>query len=134
MIQIQEYQSGYYDYLEAMYDSQEYTDAREPSESLPSIGFIAFEGSVPIAAGFLRKIEGNYGMIDSLVTNAQSSSELRHEAIDLIVRHLIKSAKHLKMNSILSFSKDKSTLVRSISHGFMLSDKHVMLSLNLKEI
>jgi hypothetical protein len=100
-------------------------------ETLPARGWIAeFEGA-PVAAGFLRLVEGGYAQIDTLVTNPDMPGELRHEAINSIVRNLITDAKSLNLKGIVCYSRDADTLGRSKSFGFQLLDAYSVISLAL---
>lgn len=84
----------------------------------PAIGFIAYEGTYPIAAGFLRLVEGGTAILDSLVTNPAQSSELRSKSIDLVVENLIKKGKELGLSGIIAYTIEPNVLRRSTKHGF----------------
>lgn len=88
-------------------------------EQLPEIGFMAFEGGQAICAGFLRKVEGDFAMLDSLITNPEALNYLRSNAIDAVVRELIKAAKAWGISSLIATSTDAHTLERSKKHGFV---------------
>ena len=87
-------------------------------DNLPVLGLIALEDNKPIALGFLRRVEGNYGMLDSYITNPLESKELRHEALDGITSKLIILAKDLKIEQLFNFTADKGILSRAERHGF----------------
>lgn len=105
-----------------LYHIRNWLNARELnislSENLPEIGFIAFDHNESIAAGFLRKVEGNFGLIDGLITNPTAQSHARHFAIDEIVQNIILVAKELHFSLIMAFTIDNGTLIRSRAHGF----------------
>jgi hypothetical protein len=100
--------------------------------TLPRFGLIALDRGTPIAAGFIREVEGGYGMIDSFITDPKASKELRNEALDRITEKLIKIAKHNKVNQLIAYSLDKNTLMRGISHGFVQLD-HSVIALDLSK-
>lgn len=102
----------------------------ELADELPEIGFICFERDEPIAAAFLRKVEPNHAQLDGLITNVLSRGELRHEAIDLVVRAIIEKAKELKIKQLLAFSVDEGTLKRSEKHRFVKLP-HTVIALSL---
>ncbi len=85
---------------------------------LPKVGYIAFMGDHPIAAGFLRRVEGGYAQLDTLVSNAQFGSQIRHEGIKKVVDSLIDEAKVLKLAGIIAFTADVGTLSRAEAIGF----------------
>lgn len=127
MVEINEYQKSYFDILLSMHESQNYSDTLLLSpETLPLIGYIASEGSVHIACGFLRMIEGDVAMIDTLVSNASVPSQMRHEAISGIVNSLIQRAKDMKLKGLLCLTSDKSVLMRAATLGFNVVPQHVI--------
>lgn len=88
------------------------------ASTLPENGLIAYSDNVPIAAAFLRLCEGQFGMIDALVTNPEISGELRHIAIDQVINRLLSLANSLHLKALLAFSVDKGTLERAERLGF----------------
>lgn len=105
----------------------------EPQE-LPEVGFVAVHDGRYIAANFLRRCEGNVAIMDSLVTNPQASSSLRHKAIELVVERAIRRSKKLSISRIIGFSIDEGTLKRSEKHGFVRSPfSLITLDLNSQE-
>lgn len=91
----------------------------EPTrDEMPEIGFIAFEGSEPIATAFIRRCEGQYALVDTLTSNPHSSSSLRHAAQDLLIQRCISEAKHRGIKQLFAFTANKGTLERSIRNGF----------------
>lgn len=88
-------------------------------ETLPRIGaMVCHENGKPIAAGFLRKIEGSYGMFDGLISNPEASSTIRNEALNMVMTYIIEQARKLKLKNVVGYSIDKSALERSRKHGF----------------
>jgi hypothetical protein len=103
------------------------------SDEMPSIGYIAFEDEMPIAAAFLRKVEGGYGQIDGLVSNPECPCHLRHIAMDIVIKRCISDAKALKITQLMAFCKDESPIMRSKRLGFVeLPHKLMALDLNGK--
>lgn len=101
------------------------------AEDLPQIGYMAFVGDLPVAAGFLRQVEGNAAQIDSVITDPKADPKIRNEAIDAIVERLIDFARKDGVKMILSFSIDAHTLERSKKHGFKQLP-HTVITLDLQ--
>lgn len=98
------------------------------ADNLPSIGYI-----VPgVAMGFLRKIEGGQGLLDSFITNPRAPAELRNQALDIITQKLLDKAQKLNINQILAFSVDENTIMRGQRFGF-ITCPHAVIALNLKK-
>lgn len=90
------------------------------TDDFPVLGFVACHDDECFAAGFLRRIEGNYALFDGLITNPRGSSLDRHIAIEAVVKRIIKEAKDLGIPGILAYSLDTGTIERAISHGFKI--------------
>lgn len=98
---------------------------------LPKIGYMAFIDEEPIAAGFLRQVEGNIvAQIDNLTTNPYFGSEIRHQALCMVLNQLVEDAKSLKVKGIISFTLDKSIIMRAEAMGFHLAG-HSIIALRL---
>lgn len=98
---------------------------------LPEIGYIAFHYQIPIAVGFIRRIEGDYVMLDSYLTDPNAKPEDRDNALDSITNKLINHCRNHNVNKILAFSLDDNTTKRALKHGFALH-AHVFTSLSLR--
>lgn len=97
-------------------------------DEMPAIGFVVYHDHIMTAMGFIRMVEGGYGQLDGLVTNPKQSPEIRSVSIDLLVSRLIYEAKEMELKSLIAFSKDKNTLLRSTTHGFVSQDdQHVIV-------
>lgn len=93
---------------------------------LPKHSFI-----VPgVAAIGLRLVEGNLGMIDSLVTNKFVSGPLRNKAIEALLSQLHLKAHALRLNALIAFSTDEHTILRAFSHGYA-QQGHLILTKEL---
>lgn len=100
---------------------------------IPKIGFLAKEGDIYCAAGFIRTIEAcKLALLDGLIANPKTFGKMRYRAIDLVVEALHQKAKELKLESLLAYSVDKATLKRSVKHGFVKLP-HTVIALNLGE-
>lgn len=103
-----------------MLEDQQYPDLKNVSmKTLPKIGYIALLNNQPIAAGFLRRVEGNIvAQLDGLTSNPYFGSQIRHEGIKLVVDRLIDDAKDMKLKGIIAFTRDNGVLARAKSIGF----------------
>lgn len=126
---ISPYDSSLYDYIAYMLETQDYNNTVIPGD-MPEIGFVVSEGSIPVAAGFLRLMEGRLAQIDGLCSNATLDSSTRHEAVSLVVDSLICKAKSLKLKGIIAYTKDESVVTRAEATGFKVLP-HVVLSIPL---
>lgn len=101
---------------------------------LPSIGFTVSDGDFRIATCFLRRCEGNYGIVDGLCSNPEASSELRHHALDLAIRMTCEEARQREITNLVAWSVDGGTIARSCQrHGFKQAP-HVLLTKSLGRI
>jgi len=95
-------------------------------QTLPKIGYIALLSKQPIAAGFLRRVEGGYAQIDTLVSNPYFGSKIRNEGIDKVVNWLINDAKELKLSGILAFTGEQSIIERAKDKGFAVFEQKLI--------
>lgn len=102
-------------------------------KTLPKIGYIAYMGTIPVAAGFLRRLEPNFAQIDTLVSNAYCGAILRNEGIKLVVDTLIDEAKRLKLEGIICHTQDNGILERAKTLGFHIVPQTI-IALSLQEI
>lgn len=112
-----------------LYLRESYIPARN---EMPALGVVVYADKMPIAAASLRRVEGNFGQVDGLVSNPEASPEQRHEALDLAISEVIKLAKGLKLNGLIAWTRDESTLLRSTRLGFV-PQPHTVLAFDLSE-
>lgn len=100
---------------------------------LPAVGFVISEGDYRIATCFLRRCEGNYGIVDGLCSNPEAAPELRHAALDVAIKMACEEAKQREISHLIAWTIDGSVLERSCErHGFAKSD-HALLTKDLTE-
>lgn len=87
----------------------------------------------PIAAGFLRRVEGGYAQLDTLTSNKHLGSIVRHQGITRVVDTLIQDAKDLRLQGIIAFTSDYSVKTRAEGLGFQVLSDHSLIALRLKE-
>lgn len=102
-------------------------------KTLPKIGYMALMNGHPIAAGFLRRVEGGYAQLDTLVTAKHFGSQVRHAGIEKVVDALIDDAKVLKLQGIIAFTSDNSIVKRAEDRGFSVLSDQKLIAISLKE-
>jgi hypothetical protein len=75
----------------------------------------------------LRLMEGDICFIDSMATNQSFESPIRHEALDLITKHLLDIAKSLGFKKIFAYTKEDCIIERAERHGFILTKQKVII-------
>lgn len=88
------------------------------SAELPEIGRVALFAKKPAAAIFLRRAEGNLGLIDGLCASPEIRRAERHHIIDSLVEALIQEARKLKLAALMFFSRSGSVFTRAERFGF----------------
>ena len=71
-----------------------------------------------VAAGFLRKVEGGYGLLDGYITNKNYPSQGRDIALDLLTKELLRMCKLLKIRQIFAFTNHSTIIERALAFGF----------------
>lgn len=84
---------------------------------LPEISAVAEIKGIPTAMGFIRKVEGGYGIVDGLASNPMQSAQDRDDALNAVLESLMDTADGQGM-ILMAWVKDKNTLMRSERHGF----------------
>ena len=95
--------------------------------SLPKIGYMALVENSPIAAGFLRKIEGNKSCQIELMPNPYFGKVLQQVGIRWILNSLVLDAKELKLKTIYVLGLEESTLEETKAFGFQELAKHALI-------
>lgn len=99
-----------------------------PSTDIAACGFIAFIDSIPVAAMFLRKCEGDVGIVDGLIANPECDWETRNEGINAVISRVLEEAKQLGIIKILSFSENYRTVCRvTRDFGFSIQPGTVLV-------
>jgi len=132
-ISVTPFKFKHFEDLIALLQSNNYPDVESITmRTLPKLGYIAYLGKQPVAAGFLRRLEPCFAQIDTLCSYKFFGSKVRHEGIKLVVDALIEDAKRLKLEGILAFSQDTGVLKRAESLGFTTIPQ-TLIGLNLKK-
>lgn len=105
---------------------QEWLDQRgihlPDHEQLPDFGLVAYDGETPVAMGFLRLAEGNYAILDGLITNPTSSPLTRDASLDELVVAITRESDRRGIAKLVAWTRDENTKVRSDKHGFIQQD------------
>lgn len=119
--------------LKDMLDAQTYLEADDmDTYRTPKIGYIAMIGKEPVAAGFLRRVEGDViAQIDGLTSNPYFGSLIRHKGISEVLSRLVEDAKELKLKGLIAFCQDQTMVDRAKSIDFK-QISHTTLALSLK--
>lgn len=99
--------------------------------SLPKIGYICYLGKTPVAAGFLRRVEGGFAQFDTFISDPNFGSNIRHLALSKIVNSLTQDAIDLGLEGIIAFTKDAGIFQRAKDQGFQIIEQ-VILTKSLK--
>jgi hypothetical protein len=128
---IKEFDKTYLGHINAWQMNRDYCPHSD-LQDLPVIGYMALVDVYPMAAGFLRKVEGRMGLLDGFILNPSYPRSLKNEILDGITLKLIMAARELKMTGLIGLSLSSGILERAKKHGFKLRTEQ-MISLSLKE-
>lgn len=95
-------------------------------KTLPKVGYMALMNGHPIAAGFLRRVEGGYAQLDTLTSNKHFGSQVRHLGITKVLDSLLSEAKDLKLHGIVSFTSEDAIVTRAQSMGFQVINQTII--------
>lgn len=102
-------------------------------EDAPHFGLLCMFNNIPVCAGFIRRVEGGFCMIDGVITDPDQPKSLRNDALNVLTEELIGWAKHLKIKGIIINSSDKNTIERSLRFGFKKLPDQFLLAKDMKE-
>lgn len=106
-------------------------------EEIPKYGFMAYytdaetKRTKAVAAGFIRMCEGGVGQVDGFCTDPDVDPEIRHICLDVLLNHIINTAKASGVFQLMAFTEDSNTLIRAMKHGFKLIPKGAVVSMRL---
>jgi hypothetical protein len=90
-----------------------------PEVFLPKVGLIV-DG---LCAGFLYQTDSGFAWLEWVVGNPQADKEARSEALDLLVKELLRVAKELGFQAVFSAIKHPGLLERYEKFGFNVTDR-----------
>jgi hypothetical protein len=112
-------------WLDILLKSQNMTE--KDGKNLPKYGILIAYRDFIIAAGFLRRIEGDHAMLDGYITNSTAPAELRNKALDILTQRLLMYAKKHSIKRVMAFTDVPNIAVRankfgiqSMPHNFLL--------------
>lgn len=99
----------------------------EPWE-LPAVGFMVSIGDTPVAACFLRRCEGNVGIVEGLTSNPDATPPLRHAALDAAISCVCDEAKAREITKLMAWTVEDSVITRgNCRHGFISTKQKVLV-------
>ena len=88
-------------------------------DELPRAGWtVVNELDRPVGCVFLRIVEGDLAIIDSLINDPAQNCHSRHQINDRLFLQCFKVAKETKLKGLMGTSLDAGTLERAFGHGF----------------
>lgn len=97
-------------------------------KELPVTGFVVEDEGYPICIGFLRMVEGDVAIAESLVTDPEASLVKRVKAIDTIVEKLISVARDREIKYLMTTTVSTGVISRiSKNHGFERSEQVLLI-------
>lgn len=99
---------------------------------LPEMGYVMWDNGKGVAAIFMRRCEGNVGIVDSLITNPKIQSQVRDFALDALINHIVEQSKQHKVKILLGYTKDENTLMRTLRLGWTQSP-HTIVVMDLSK-
>jgi hypothetical protein len=93
-----------------------------PADALPQFGMIIEDGSLKIASGWLYFTIDKVAWLEWVVTNPEAPLRLRHQAIQLLLKRLVREAEELGTHAIFASIKSKGLIRLYQKCGFSVGD------------
>ena len=97
------------------------------SSDLPGHTYCAVYKDDIVAIAGLRLMEGEVCFIDSMATNQNFESTVRHEALDLLTKTILELAKNLNFKKVFATTREECIITRAERHGFKVSKEKIIL-------
>jgi ribosomal protein L9 len=97
------------------------------ASDLPGHTFAAVYKDDIVAIAGLRLMEGEVCFIDSMASNQNFESTVRHEALDLLTQTILDLAKNLGFKKIFATTREECIIERAERHGFKVSKEKIIL-------
>lgn len=97
------------------------------ASDLPGHTFCAIYKDDIVAIAGLRLMEGEVCFIDSMASNQNFESTVRHEALDLLTKTILELAKNLNFKKIFATTREECIVERAKRHGFNVSKEKIIL-------
>ena len=95
---------------------------------LPVSGYVVEDWGIPVAMAFLRMVEGDSAIAESLVTDPSAPLCKRVKAIDQIIEKLCQVAKDRGIKHLIATTVSTGVLTRiSKRHGFVKSEQILLV-------
>lgn len=96
------------------------------ASELPGHTYCAVVKDEIVAIAALRLMEGEVCCIDSMATNQNFESTIRHEALDCLTKTILDLAKNLGFKKIFAYTREPSIIERAERHGFSLTKQKII--------
>jgi N-acetylglutamate synthase-like GNAT family acetyltransferase len=93
---------------------------------LPGHTYCAVVKDKIVAIAALRLMEGEICCIDSMATNPNFESTIRHEALDCLTKTILELAKNLGFKKVFAYTKEPSIIERAERHGFVVTKQKII--------
>lgn len=91
---------------------------------LPKRGWTVIDDlDKPLGIVFLRMVEGDLAIIDSMINDPSQTKMDRHKINERLFLQCKKIARELKLKGLMGSSLDEGTLKRASTHGFIPSSQ-----------
>lgn len=89
----------------------------------PHIGFMSFCTGIPTAAGFLRRAEGDLGIIEGLIASPESRGRIRSNAVNAVIDEILGAASVHGIKRIMATTSNPAVIERAKKYGFKQSEQ-----------
>ncbi len=79
-----------------------------------ALGFVAMDGRLPIAAGFLISTNAGFCLMEHLQVNPKVNKIRQGRAIMAVATHIVDMAKSIGYKAVLGFTEEKNTSIRGM--------------------
>jgi|SRR6478609_7169558 len=97
------------------------------TESLSETGFIVKVREEKIMAGWFYHTNSNIAWLEFVITNPDSSSENRHQALDLFFETTVNYAKECGIKNLFAVADDNGIIERMQKQNFNVSNNKVFI-------
>ena len=94
---------------------------------LPGHTYCAVYKDDIVAIAGLRLMEGEVCFIDSMASNQNFESTVRHEALDLLTKTILDLAKNLGFKKVFATTREECIIERAKRHGFVVSKEKIIV-------
>lgn len=96
-----------------------------PADHLPKTGFIIYDKTEPIIAGFVYKTDSAFGLFEFIVANPNIKGLRRDLGFSLLTSVVVDYSKEMGIKSLFSSVSNQSLIKKMLSAGFIETDKNM---------